>query len=552
MTAAAGREPLIPLVIGVTGHRTLRADADQWVSPLSDVLERIRTRLPHTPVVVLSALAEGADRQLARMVMARLDAQLVVPLPMPVEEYVRDFVSGQSQREFHSLLQEAMGARVVGGRVHDEPTARNDRTRRYAQAGAYVVEHSHLLIAVWDGQPARGPGGTADVVEWWRRGAVPRDLSPADEPRQLLPAETRPLIWANPSDGTVTVAPRAGSSDPAWDALDRLDELNADIRGLLGSRGGRLLARSGRALAGNAESLDPADGPSIVLDRYAAVDTAAIRLQQLEHMATSAVYATFAVSLMLYGLIDLITALVSFHVLSIPAIALMVFWAKRRRVEARTLDYRAVAEGLRVLYYWRAAGIGDRVSDSYLNRHVGVISWVRQAVAAVEVLADAARDSQQVVQSPGSTWVSTQRSYFSARRLVAHRASRRFALAVQVTSGLTLAVAVAYATVSLRAVAAGGPWTGSNSDADMWFQAALGFVGALAVVIEAYRKRQAFDVLGRQYALAERVFAAAERRLEEGSWPVAQVLRALGREALAENAEWLWMRRTQPLDVPHS
>jgi len=29
-----------------------------------------------------------------------------------------------------------------------------------------VVDLADLLIAVWDGKPARGPGGTADVVAY--------------------------------------------------------------------------------------------------------------------------------------------------------------------------------------------------------------------------------------------------------------------------------------------------------------------------------------------------------------------------------------------------
>ena len=38
--------------------------------------------------------------------------------------------------------------------------------RAYEQAGRYVVEHSDALIAVWDGLPAQGRGGTAEIVAW--------------------------------------------------------------------------------------------------------------------------------------------------------------------------------------------------------------------------------------------------------------------------------------------------------------------------------------------------------------------------------------------------
>ncbi|MGA3159798.1 MAG: hypothetical protein ABSC77_01175 [Terracidiphilus sp.] len=40
------------------------------------------------------------------------------------------------------------------------------RRDAYAQAGRYVVDHCDVLIAVWDGKPARGRGGTAKIVQY--------------------------------------------------------------------------------------------------------------------------------------------------------------------------------------------------------------------------------------------------------------------------------------------------------------------------------------------------------------------------------------------------
>ena len=46
--------------------------------------------------------------------------------------------------------------------------AADSRTEAYEQAGRYIVEHSDVLLAVWDGLPARGRGGTAEIVAWAR------------------------------------------------------------------------------------------------------------------------------------------------------------------------------------------------------------------------------------------------------------------------------------------------------------------------------------------------------------------------------------------------
>ncbi len=88
----------LPLVIGVTGHRDLR---DQDVARLELEVAAILARLrrdylgqgTETPLVVVSALAEGADRLVARVAL-KAGARLIAPMPLPVDEYRRDFEPG--------------------------------------------------------------------------------------------------------------------------------------------------------------------------------------------------------------------------------------------------------------------------------------------------------------------------------------------------------------------------------------------------------------------------------------------------------------------------
>jgi hypothetical protein len=40
------------------------------------------------------------------------------------------------------------------------------RRDAYAHAGRYIVDHCDVLIAVWDGAPSRGRGGTAEIVQY--------------------------------------------------------------------------------------------------------------------------------------------------------------------------------------------------------------------------------------------------------------------------------------------------------------------------------------------------------------------------------------------------
>ena len=113
----------LPLVIGVTGHRDLRdQDVPTLEREIAAIIERLRHDYLHgdgeTPIIVLSSLAEGADRLVARVALAH-GARLVAPMPMPIEEYRRDFEPGLkagNAAEFDALA--GAGDRGAGGAVH--------------------------------------------------------------------------------------------------------------------------------------------------------------------------------------------------------------------------------------------------------------------------------------------------------------------------------------------------------------------------------------------------------------------------------------------------
>lgn len=145
-----------PLAVGVTGHRHLLARddvADRVAAVVSTIASRAATFGWH----VVSALAEGADRVVAAAGLAA-GAGLEAVLPLEVEDYVADFAAPGSVAEFEALLARADSVSVTGAWPD------GSRERAYANAGEAMLQRSDVLIALWDGQPARGRGGTAEVV----------------------------------------------------------------------------------------------------------------------------------------------------------------------------------------------------------------------------------------------------------------------------------------------------------------------------------------------------------------------------------------------------
>jgi len=176
-----GRHVRREIVIGVTGHRLhrLRPDLGLIEAAIERTLDGIVRLYPDAVFAVMSSLAEGADRLVARIAMKRLAARLYVPLPLPYDLYAEDFGSAArldrtaSINEFHELLGQAdryfelplsFGSVVELSR-RDEVGSRA-RSRQYALAGAYVVQRCHELVALWDGRAHEGEGGTAQVVAW--------------------------------------------------------------------------------------------------------------------------------------------------------------------------------------------------------------------------------------------------------------------------------------------------------------------------------------------------------------------------------------------------
>lgn len=166
--------------IGVTGARILADEpllGAQTGAVLADIRDQIERRsVAPVRYVILSPLAEGADRLVALKGLEVLDADLEVVLPFEESEYVADFEAPESKAEFNELY--ARARRVT----HVEPAA--NRVEAYETAGRYVVDHCDVLIALWDGKPASGRGGTAEIVKYARQ-------------------RGRPLYWIHTEDGHI-------------------------------------------------------------------------------------------------------------------------------------------------------------------------------------------------------------------------------------------------------------------------------------------------------------------------------------------------------------
>jgi hypothetical protein len=113
---------------------------------------------------IISALAEGPDQWVAQEAMAK-DYELQAIIPLNYNEYLNDFWNEEDKKSFRKLFRAAAVTMELDGKVGTERNKqRKVDSRSYESVGRAILRQSDLLIAVWDGEPAKGKGGTGQVV----------------------------------------------------------------------------------------------------------------------------------------------------------------------------------------------------------------------------------------------------------------------------------------------------------------------------------------------------------------------------------------------------
>lgn len=163
------------IIIGVTGHRNIETNDKVLIKTITSELRKIRDAHQGSEFVLLTGLAEGADRLVAKLALKELKAKLIAVLAVPEEFFLMDFAGAPSKRQFNNYLKKSdviITAPLLSKKAWQDYTP--SRNNQYAWIGAFIALHSHYLLAIWDGKPARGRGGTAEVVRWFKHGRIPK------------------------------------------------------------------------------------------------------------------------------------------------------------------------------------------------------------------------------------------------------------------------------------------------------------------------------------------------------------------------------------------
>jgi hypothetical protein len=564
----------VPLVVGVTSHRNLVPGEEAALrAAVRAFFTGLQHDYPELPLVLLSSLAEGGDQLVAREALA-CGVKLVAPLPLPVAVCAEDFATRELRAGFIDLCGEAEVLELpllAGATAESTATAGDARNRQYAQAGVFVASHSHVLLALWDGRESPLLGGTAQVVRYALEGVMPGLVEARAGGHAGLGAVDESLVHhvacsrSEPGGGVLPPAAPLAPGEARWISQARNaapgEPMPASFRRIFARM--QALARDRRnhaaqIAAAAAVAPDPHAGDEVLDGLLVMADTLAMHFQRRVLFTLRALHVLAAltgIAFLVYSGIPVGTSTQYWAIYGFFALfgagGMLAAVARRRDWHRKYVDYRALAEGLRVQRAWRRAGVAATgpsafAHDSFLQKHDVELGWIRNVMRAASIdgaddppVPDAALEAaiEEWIGAPGG---SGQLGYYARKadeRGFTYRASQALVRAC-LWSGLAIAAALALFQGAI------GP---GNTQ---WLVAAMGVLALVAAARESYAYRKGDKELHKQYRHMRGLFADARSRLgaTHDAHARREILRALGEAALAEHSEWALLHRERPLE----
>ena len=151
---------MIPTIFSVTGHRDIHENAIPHIKEiLKDTFNSFKENYSHTPAILISALAEGADMLVAEVAL-ECGVELHVMLPYQEDAYLKSFDNTQNIQKFKDLISQASRVEVIADINH------HTATESYELLGKKLADLSTILIALWDGKDTGKKGGTSEVIKY--------------------------------------------------------------------------------------------------------------------------------------------------------------------------------------------------------------------------------------------------------------------------------------------------------------------------------------------------------------------------------------------------
>lgn len=551
-----------PFIIGLTAHPDLEP---AQFPPLVDAVVRflldITQLLPDTDVRIMLDACSDLSQAIVHAVLAVdifVDALIVAPIPAPTTGLEAKPLKDLDHARL-SWIDVSPGASSVA----------NDTASSIMSS--VLIRRSSLLLALWDGKSSREPNDTADLLFHFLgvRGeqskalnkvevsTTARDFDVTAQQVFWVPAlrsisdETesvrrQPCYLLSAGDNVVDVQQSMPAS--LQRRLADLNEYNCDFARLTADGS---LVRSGSLMRDDLATMAPSDIPALEsIDRqFIKADSLAGYMQR----RSDGLFNMFGIMALASGLAYLIYEKITENkmllmvCMTILFVGLLAYYYFRtKHWFGKYLSYRALAETLRVRFYFTLAGIDRRTHTRELVALTGIcrfrgFGWISFALDSIEPIQLETGHSSETyalrARLVDKAWIEDQYRYF-ARKVVA---IERHHLWVQLMkSGAFIAFLVVLAMMFMFSA------TLNHIDArtGMPVKNVLTFCsGSLAVVLgvwELHQNKMALQELLWQYRNQLKQFEQARLQLKRTTSRTRRddILAELGKNSLMEIYLW--------------
>lgn len=555
---------LVPIVFGVTGHRDIPPeDVPKLEAAVINQLKCIETNHSSSPKVLLTGLAEGADRLVARCAL-ELGWSLGAVLALPIAEFEKDFETETSLAEFRDLLGRCAWVREVA-------PAGCSRPECYELVGDWVSIHAQWLIAFWDGTQTGKKGGTGYVVKLFREGrSTSRPVLPDTGPVIQIVTRRQSDVSAIPLRDVGEVKrlmpnplgmgrkEHEKHEEERWTKV--LSLINAFNKSAVKHRKHDLNITVAREHLNRNQPLPDAALPCSAWNAswlFAYADYMAGRLQR-----TRVRLFLFILALSIFGLgfekyysgpadgLGWSAAGWLLGALICGAVALLLAKFPIFFRETDYMDYRSLAEACRVQYFWKRAGINLCAAEFHLFDQRDELEWIRQAVRTTELGPSSSPPPQgeELLKSVRDCWITDQKGYYWTQYKKHERHAKfqnALALWLFCLAGLVILVAI-------------GLQVSGDNVLVKWLPFSYGSLLTLSATIKVYLFWNGHEEHAVSFLRMWQSMEVAERNVNEGldghsdRSDICAILRDVGKAALEENSDWLLLHRDRLIKPPIS
>jgi len=550
----------IPITTGIVGHRdAVITEAHRQV--IKRIFLDLLKKYPHSPLVLFSQLAPGADTVVAALFLevkaeTNRDMQLIASIPFDKAAYIHtQFTTEQEQQTFSKLLSqserffeiyhlpEKLKKAVKEGKHPEE------LNEYYRQGAEFVADSSVVFLALWDETDNQLEGGTANTVMYKRTGTYKEFIS-----GQIFEKQGSLIsIPCNRKHQNKNIVLKDNYLDELLQnqsikkALEKIDYLNK-----------KLPETDKEFLKTQANYLYPENKIKdkelkFIYDAYTLTDTLALTHQKKYNRI---LLALFILGFIIFIFFEAYKHLGLHQVLFFSTVGLIAFAFAIFKISFKNknhknyIENRVLAEALRVQFFWKLAGINKKTSDYILRIHKKEYSWITHILQAIYGMAFSHNNTSNY-KNAQKYWIDNQNNYFSKIKLEneIEPIEKFFNRASYITFSLGLIILIGIFLVH------------KNNDENHWLHPLIvldSVVFGLFALLKAYYEKKGYEETKTQYELMRDIYKAASEKISELSSgksnekieeQIKKIMYYAGREALVENGNWYMIYKEKEPEI---